>query len=98
MIKPNHPVDKQFINPVCHWKYDGQFTVRVLADAIKSVRGMLPPKASMKGDTFSINATVESSTTGITVITKNGAFVIAYTKVIEIRNMVKGPLWIQPKS
>ena len=90
-------VVEEFVNPSVYWKYDGPFTVRVIAGAIKSVRNMLPPKASMKGDTFSVNAVVESSTTGITVITKAGAFVIAFAHIIEIRNMVGGPLWIHPK-
>ena len=90
-------VVEDFINPTVPWKYEGLFTVRVFTDAITGVRDMLPPKAFMKGDTLAINAKVESSTTGITVITKKGAFVITYAQIIEIRNMIKGPLWIQPK-
>ena len=86
-----------FVNPEVFWKYDGLFTVRVSAGAIKNVRNMLPPKASMKDARFSINARVESSKTGITVITKNGAFTILFSQIIEIRNMIGGPLWIQPK-
>lgn len=88
-----------FQNPTVPWKYDGTFTVKVLADRMKAVRAMLPDKASMKGDTFCINATVESTPSSIRVEWRKGCvFEVRFKDTLEVRNMIGGPLWIKPKT
>ena len=88
------PVKNQaFQNPTAQWTYDGPFTIEVITSSAERVRAMLPPRGSMKGNTLSITAKVESEKDGVRVNSKGCTFVIPFKEIVEIRCRRNLMLW-----
>ena len=99
MTKPNHPADKQFINPDCHWKYVGAFRITLLPEAVKTVEAMLPSSMRIVHSTLSIpDGKIESERSGVMVIIGSRSFNIKYVQIKEIRCRLNLLLWIHPQT